>query len=68
MRKFRLTLMDSDSRAQARTDLALGAESAGAFSSFLASMMEELIIGQTEYLEIEGDRSGTVRLAVCRSE
>ena len=68
MRKFKLTLIDNDSRAQADTDLALGAESAGAFSSFIASIMDELITGETEYLEIEGDESGTVRLAVCHSE
>jgi hypothetical protein len=68
METFRLALIDNDSQAQASLDLVLDSESADALSAFITGMKEELVIGQTECLEIEGARNDTVRLAVSQSE
>ena len=68
MKSFKLTLIDNDDRSQANADLALDTESADAFSNFIASIKEELVTGQTERIEIEGNDNDTVRLCVNRCQ
>jgi hypothetical protein len=52
---FRLSLVDNDYVVRAKTDLTLEGEEAK-FGKFLRTLNEELVAGNTAFLEIEGSR------------
>ena len=61
----RIALIDNDYVVQAETDLALDGKD-GTFRKFLQEIKEELLPGQTAYLEIEDSESDPITFEISR--
>ena len=64
---IKLTLFDNDHVVRAETDLVLK-ERDDMFSKFLQEIKEELVTGQTEYLEISGFEKSPITLEISQFE
>jgi hypothetical protein len=54
MKHIKLSLIDTDQTVQAMTDLNINDKEVKHFSKFVEQLKEELVTGQTAFLEIEG--------------
>ncbi len=64
---MKIALIDNDYVVQAKTDLALNGKDE-TFRNFLQEIKEELLPGQTGYLEIEDSETGPITFEISRSE
>ena len=64
---FTISLVDNDYTVCANTDLDFNGNEVS-FKKFLREINEELIIGKTAYLKIEGYEPGTITLEVSKFE
>jgi len=64
---MKIALIDNDYVVQAKTDLALNGQDE-TFRNFLQEIKEELLPGQTGYLEIEDFETGPITFEISRSE
>ena len=62
---MKIALIDNDSVVQAKTDLALSGQG-NPFRKFLQQIKEELIPGQTAYLEIEDSTTDSITFEISR--
>ncbi len=60
-----IALIDNDYVVQAKTDLALNGKD-DTFRKFLQEIKEELLPGQTAYLEIEDSESDSITFEISR--
>jgi len=60
---MKIALIDNDYVVQAKTDLALNGEDE-TFRNFLQEIKEELIPGQTAFLEIEDSETGPITFEI----
>ena len=63
----RIALIDNDYVVQAKTDLALDGKDE-TFRKFLQEIKEELLPGQTAFLEIEDSESDPITFEISRFE
>ena len=63
----RIALIDNDYVVQAKTDLALDGKDE-TFRKFLQKIKEELLPGQTAFLEIEDSESDPITFEISRFE
>ena len=67
MKNLTIELKDNDYVVRAKTDLVKNGKE-NAFGRFVEQMNEELIMGQTAFLEIEGSEMGPAKFEISRSE
>jgi hypothetical protein len=64
---MKISLIDNDYVVRARTDLAQSG-SDDSFRRFIKQIKEELVTGQTAYLEIEDDHVDSVTFTITQAE
>lgn len=64
--KMKISLIDNDYVVRAKTDLAHNG-SEGPFREFVQQIKEELVTGQTAYLEIDDTQTGPVTFAITQA-
>lgn len=62
---IKIALIDTDQVVRARTDLSQNGQN-DLFGKFFRQIKEEMIPGQTAYLEIEDSRKGTVTFEISQ--
>lgn len=67
MENIKMSLKDSDQVVRIRTDFSVNGHE-GPFRRFLQQINEEMIPGQTAYLEIEGLEKGPMTLEISHFE
>ena len=65
MMNFKISLIDNDYAVRAETDVTLNGQD-NPFSAFLKQVKEELLPGQTAYLEIENSDSDPVTFEISQ--
>ena len=67
MMNLKMALVDNDYVVRAKTDLALKGKD-NKFGEFFTEINEELVIGETAYLEIEGLEMDTITFEISKLE
>ena len=67
MKHIKISLIDSDQSIQAITDLNFNKKEDEKFSRFIEQIREELITGQTAFLEINGVSNKPVVFSITES-
>jgi hypothetical protein len=67
MKHIKLSLIDTDQAVQAMTDLNINDKEDKNFSKFVEQLKEELVTGQTAFLEIEGLLNKPVVISLAES-
>ena len=67
MMNLKMALVDNDYVVRAKTDLALKRKD-NKFGEFFKEINEELVIGETAYLEIEGLEMDTITFEISKLE
>ena len=68
MKNIRISLVNNDHVVQAARDLNLNENTDSVFASFLRQVREELVTGETAYLEIQGIQKDPVTFAISQYE
>jgi hypothetical protein len=68
MKKIRISLVNSDRVVQATKDLNDNESDDHSMASFLQQIREELVTGETAYLEIQGIQKDPVTFAISQFE
>jgi hypothetical protein len=68
MKNIRISLVNNDHVVQAARDLNLNESTDSVFASFLRQVREELVTGETAYLEIQGIQKDPVTFAISQYE
>lgn len=68
MKSIRISLVDNDHVVQATKDLDLNEGADRSFASFLRQIREELVTGETAYIEIQGFQRDPVKFAITQFE
>ena len=64
MKNIRMSLIDNDYVIQAKTNLNANTVQNGELAKFFNRLQEELVIGETEVLTIEGLKNGPVNFRI----
>ncbi len=68
MKNLKFSLVDNDFAINAETNLELNDKGDQSFERFLRSIEEELVTGETAYLEIEGLHKAPIKFAISHTE
>jgi hypothetical protein len=68
MKTIRISLVDNDQVVQATKDLNLNDSTDYSFAAFIHRIREELVTGETAYLEIQGLQKDPVTFAISQFE
>lgn len=68
MKTIRISLVNNDQVVQATKDLNLNESSDYSFAAFIHRIREELVTGETAYLEIEGLQKDSLTFAISQYE
>ena len=66
MNRIKMSFIDNDYAVKASTDVAAGDTRTG-LSSFLEQIRDELVTGDTAYLEIEGLNGKSITLSIAEA-
>ena len=67
MKNIKVSLIDNDFAIQAKRDVAFNESQKNVLSEFFEQVQEELVTGQTAFLEIDGLLNKTVTLTIAES-
>lgn len=68
MKNLKFSLIDNDFTVNAKTNLSIKDDADFEFAKFFRRIEEELVTGETGYLEIEGLHSNPVTFTISHSE
>ena len=68
MKNLTFSLIDNDFAVNAKTNLSVNDDAGFAFTKFLREIEDELVTGETAFLEVEGLNNNPVTFTISLSE